>query len=160
VRLLTKAQAAVGRRYWRAVLTDLDPHPGVRLKRTKLLAHLLAAAGCAAAGAAFTTNTDAEIAAGQTHIAAAQASVNACRPDPTTPDLAAALDLAPGQILHAGRCGPRRWALITPQGQTVTANGQVLAADPSGAYIQVRSGSDPCAALPVGLVFEWQLACP
>jgi len=36
----------------------------------------------------------------------------------------------------------------------------VLAANPSGPYIQVGPGSDPCAALPVGLVFEWQLACP
>jgi hypothetical protein len=126
----------------------------------KHLVRLLAVAACAAAGAAFTTNTNVEVAAGQAHIDAAQASVNACRSEPTTPDLAAALDLAPGQTLHAGRCGARRWALITPQGQTVAASGQVFAADPSGLYVQVGPGDDPCAALPVGLVFEWQLACP
>jgi hypothetical protein len=126
----------------------------------KLLPRLLAVAACAAAGAAFTANTNAEIAAGQAHIDAAQASVNACRPGSATPDLDSALDLAPGQTLHVGRCGSRRWALITPQGQTVTASGQALAADPSGPYIRVGAASDPCAALPVGLVFEWQLACP
>ena len=126
----------------------------------KLVPRLLAIAACAAAGAAFTTNTKTEVAAGQAHIDAAQASFHACLPEPATPDLAAALDLAPGQTLHAGRCGSRRWALIAPQGQTVTATGQVLAADPSRPYIQVGPGRDPCAALPVGLVFEWQLACP
>ena len=130
------------------------------MRRRKLLPRLLAVAACAAAGAAFATNVNAEIAAGQAHIAAAQASVNACRPEPATPALAAAFGLAPGQTLHAGRCGARQWALITPQGQTVTARGQVLAADPSGPYAQVGPGSDPCTVLPLGLVFEWQLACP
>jgi hypothetical protein len=36
----------------------------------------------------------------------------------------------------------------------------VLAGDTFGPYIQVGPGSNACAALPVGLVFEWQLACP
>jgi Flp pilus assembly protein CpaB len=126
----------------------------------KLLPRLLAVAACAAAGAAFATKTNAEVAAERAVIAAAQTSVNACRPEPVTAALAAALDLAPGQRLQAGRCGSRRWALITPRGQTLTASGQVLAAEPSGPYIRVAPGSDPCTALPVGLVFEWQLACP
>ena len=126
----------------------------------KLLPRLLAVAACAAAGAAFTTKTNAEVAVGQAHIDAAQTSVNACRPEPATAGLATALELAPGQSLHAGRCRSRRWALITPHGQTLTARGQVLAADPSGPYIRVAAGSDPCTALPVGLVFEWRLACP
>jgi hypothetical protein len=132
----------------------------MRMRRKKLLPRLLAVAACAAAGAALATNINAEIAAGQAHIEAAQASVNACQPQPATSALAAALGLVAGQTLHAGRCGSRQWALITPQGQTVTASGQVLAADPYRPYAQVGSGSDACTVLPVGLVFEWGLACP
>jgi hypothetical protein len=124
------------------------------------LARLLAVAACAAAGAALTTNTNAEVVAGQARLDAAQASINACRPESATSDLAAALDLARGQTLHAGRCGSRQWALITPPGQSVTATGQVFAATASGPFTQVASLGDPCAALPVGLVFEWELACP
>jgi hypothetical protein len=130
------------------------------MRRRKLLPRLLAVAACAAAGAAFATDINAQDAAGQAHIEAAQVSINACHPEPTTPELAAALGLTPGQTLHAGQCGTRLWALVTPDGQNVTTTAQVFAAEPDGPYAQIGHGSDPCTVLPLGLVFEWQLACP